>query len=357
MAVTTGMKGDGFYDANSAAQRTTIAMVDHWLEQSAEQLSLPGEDGCIRLMDIGCSEGGNAIDAIKPFICQLRRRSKADICMLFSDLPTNNFNQVFHNLYPDGEHHELGERVYAASVAGSMYERLVPDGSLTMAMTYNAMGYLSRPPATSVPDHILPMPPNPRNPDRVSDAQRAPYRDQADKDVKRFLQMRSREIHPGGRLLVQIFGRNDEHSTSDGMYDMLNDTLREMVAQGSFPQSVYEQMVFSIWMRNLDELVEPWQSDPPLMADYRLLDTHTGEVPVPFNLELEKTGDLATWAASYTRFLRAFSEPMVVSFFTPDMDRQTLADEIYMRVEQRALADPETYAFHYIVNGMLLERL
>lgn len=80
------------------------------------------------------------------------------------------------------------------------------------------------------------------------------------------------------------------------------------------------------------------------------------EVPAPFNLEREKTGDVAVWARSYAGFLRAFTEPILAAAIPTALSESGIAQDIYRRVEQRLVADPDRYEFHNIALGTLLTR-
>ena len=62
MGVTTGMKGDGYYDDHSAPQMATIAAVLPWLEEAVAQLIfLAFFGGPLVVADFACSEGRNSI--------------------------------------------------------------------------------------------------------------------------------------------------------------------------------------------------------------------------------------------------------------------------------------------------------
>ena len=45
MPSTSGMKGDGFYDANSSGQRAAIEALLSWITAAAERLALPEAGG------------------------------------------------------------------------------------------------------------------------------------------------------------------------------------------------------------------------------------------------------------------------------------------------------------------------
>ena len=187
MPVTTGMKGDGYYDDHSTPQMAAIEAVLPWLEEAVGRMELPAPERPIVIADFACSEGRNAIAAARRVIAAIRRPDERPIQMVFSDLPTNNFNQLFANLYPPGQPASASADVFSAAVAGSMFNQLLPPSSLAVAATYNAIGFLDRRPEVSLPDYILPMGPGrPRPGVGVTPEARQAYAAQASEDLVRF---------------------------------------------------------------------------------------------------------------------------------------------------------------------------
>jgi hypothetical protein len=358
MPTTTGMKTGGFYDAHSSNQRAALEAFLPWLEETiAEHLPLV-EGRPIGLLDLGSSEGANAIHAMSRLIQALRRKTGAPIWVFFDDLPTNDFNRLFSNLYPEGAAALPGEDVYTAAVAGSAFGRVLPDASLQLATTYNAIGFLETFPQSPLPSYILPMPPGaPRRGVEVTPAEHDPFRRQAAQDLHRFYEARAVELVAGGQLLVQVFGRDGDVSTSHGIYDVLSDALLDLVDDGSLSEGFYRDLVFPVYFRNLDELVEPIATDAGLASSFHIERAEAKEVEVPFNTQLGIDGDRGTWAVRYTGFLRAFTEPVLVAALGDVIGAPQIVDAVYRRVADRLQADPSRYDFRYIALGVLLRRL
>jgi hypothetical protein len=101
MPTTTGMKGRGYYDAHSKEQRAALDAFLPWLEEAIVDLPIPSDgQTSFVLLDIGSSEGGNAIHAMNRIVEALRRLSDLSVWVFFDDLPTNDFNRLFANLFP-----------------------------------------------------------------------------------------------------------------------------------------------------------------------------------------------------------------------------------------------------------------
>jgi hypothetical protein len=288
----------------------------------------------------------------------LRRKTGAPIWVFFDDLPTNDFNRLFSNLYPEGAPALRWVDVYAAAVAGSAFGRVVPDASLQLATTYNAIGFLETLPQSPLPSYILPMPPGaPRSGVEVTPAEHDPFLRQAAQNLCGFYEARVLELVTGGRLLVQVFGRDGDVSTSHGIFYVLSDVLLNLIDDGSLSEGFYRDLVFPVYFRNRKELVEPIANDVELARSFQIERAEPKEVPVPFNTRLAADGERGAWAASYTGFLRAFTEPVLVAALKDTTVAAQIVDAVYLQIAERLRADPERYDFRYIALGVLLRRL
>jgi hypothetical protein len=330
-----------------------------WIVEAVSDLPLPTGGPPIALLDLGSSEGANAIHAAGAIVEVLRQRTQADIWMFFDDLPTNDFNRLFANLSSGTTDAAQAAGIYAAAVGGSLFQRVVPISSLHVATTFNAVGWLSSLPAVRLPRFISPSPPAPRASREgvsVSPEERAPFVLQAREDMVNFYRARAAELRPGGKLLVQVFGRNDQYDTANGIVDGLSDAMLDMVHDGRITSDVYEQFIFPVFYRSLEELL-PQPEGNGITRAFRVDKAEARECRVPFNEELVRTGDRRVWAQSFAGFIRAFSEPVVAAGFPDTPDRSGLVEELYRRMVDRFASDPDRYEFHFISLGALLTRL
>ncbi len=363
MPSTSGMKPGGFYDSHSDTQGAAIDAFLPWLVEAIGELPIPPTGGPpLTLLDLGSSQGKNAIRAMRGLAEAIRRRTESPAWVLFSDLPTNDFNRLFANLFPHGPGSTpaLGEGVFAAAVAGSAYGLIVPPASLHVATSFNMIGWLDALPHARLPRYLLATGPSARG-DRsaVTDEEREPFRRQAASDLRRFYRARAGELVPDGKLLIQVFGRDEanDRSASDGIYDVLSAALLDLVDDGTLPAEVYEDLIFPLYFRTTRELVEPIESEPDLASAFRVDRAETVETPVPFNAELERDGGHGEWARRFTGFLRAFTEPVVAAAIPTNLAAEEILASLYRRVETRLEEDPDRYEFRFISVGALLTRL
>lgn len=359
MPTTTGMKGGGYYDANSKEQRSALNSFLPWLEEAIADLPSPTQ-GSWHALDIGSSEGANAIFAMNRLVSALRRHSDLPVWAFFDDLPTNDFNQLFSNLFPKDEPAFPEPNVFPAAVGGSAFGQLVPPRSLHLATTFNAIGFFETKPAARLPNFILAMQPsalNSREGVSVKENELKPFQEQAHRDLCHFYAARKEELVSGGKLLVQVFGRNETRSTGHGICDVLSDALLDFVEADMLPRSFYEEFVFPAYYRSIEELIAPLQEETELASAFRIEQAEWLDVPVPFNDALAQTGDQCAWAHSYTNFLRAFTEPVVAIALPHDLPQKDTVDKIYQRVERLLLDHPARYEFHFISIAALITRV
>jgi hypothetical protein len=139
------MKGGGFYDTHSDEQRAALDAFLPWIEDTIANLPLPSDGGQPPgLLDPGSSAGGNTIHAMLRIFEILRRNTEALIRVSFNDLPSNDFNQLFANLFPPGGLVIPGVDIFPAAIGGSDFNRVVPLRVLHVATTFNKIANLEK---------------------------------------------------------------------------------------------------------------------------------------------------------------------------------------------------------------------
>jgi hypothetical protein len=75
MPSTTGMKGSGYYDRHSGPQLVASRAFQGRVDDAVANLPLPRSARPITVLDLGSSEGRNAIHLMASIAAGLRRRS------------------------------------------------------------------------------------------------------------------------------------------------------------------------------------------------------------------------------------------------------------------------------------------
>jgi SAM-dependent methyltransferase len=353
------MKGAGFYDQHSTAQQASIRLVFDWIESVVASMPLPPTPQPFTVLDLGSSEGRNALMAMNTVTAAVRRRQAGRLVQtIYSDLPSNNFNRLFNNLHEARKAGELPAEIYPSAVAGSFYEQLVPPGTVHFATAFNALLWLDELPAAPVPDFVAYRRPHPPRPGlHVPPETVLAFSQRAERDLARFLESRARELAPGGKLLIVSPGDAADHRLCDGLYDALNDACLDLIAASRLEKTRYERLTLPVYFRTVPETLAPLEREgSPLRGTFTIDRAETLEVPTPFLVEYDRTGDAAALAQSCTGFLRAFSEPVIRAALVGADGDPTLLDELYGRVQARLQADPPRYRFRYLLTCTLFTR-
>ena len=358
MPATTGMKGAGYYDRHSGAQLASIQALQEWVDDAVANLPLPEPPQPVTVLDLGSSEGRNAVQAMGRIVAGIRRRSRQPVQTIYSDLASNNFNQLFANLKAARRTGLSPEAVYPAAVGGSFYGPLRPPGSVHLATCFNSIQWLDQLPPVPLADDVVYRRPHRHRPGRSPSSKvTAAFRRQAEQDLVRFLQCRAQELVPGGKLLLASPGDTAQARVSDGLGDVLNDACLDLVAVGRLTQEEYERLTMPCYWRTVAELLAPLaRADSPLRGTFAVERVEALEAPTPFSVEFRRGGDVAAYATAYTGFLRAISEPVVRAALNQRDREAATIDRLYERVRARLLAEPERYWWRYIMVAALLTR-
>src|SRR5262249_27963660 len=280
----------------------------------AAGVTLPAPGQPVIVADYGSSQGHNSLAPMRAIIATLRQRSSpaTPIGIVHTDLPSNDFSALFTLLAESPDSYLRGAtEVYPSAIGRSFYEPLFPSGQVALGYSAIAVHWLSAAPCP-IPNHIWPP--------RAEGAVRAAFAARARADWDTFLDCRARELWPGGRLVV-ISGLADSarHSGAEGLLDLANEVLQELVAAGTLAAAAYQQMVLPMYYRTLEEYTAPFSAQPANGpgASLQLIASETAALADVFWARYQETGDLQAYATAYTGFLRAFTEPTLFGSAVP----------------------------------------
>jgi hypothetical protein len=352
------MKGAGYYDRHSGTQLSAIEALRDWVEEAVARLPLPATGRPVTVLDLGSSEGRNAVRLMGAVIAGLRRHTSQPVQTIYSDLAGNDFNRLFANLEQSRLTASFGASVYPGVMGGSFYGPLLPPGTVHLATCFNAIHWLDRLPPVPSPVGVAYRRPHPPRPEpSVPPEVAAAFTHQADQDLIRFFECRARELVPGGKLLLAGPGDTDQDLLCDRIYDILNDACLDLLAVGRLRREQYERFTMPCYFRTVAELLAPVRrAGSPVCGAFTIDRAEALEIPPPFLVEFRRGGDAAAYAGAFTGFLRAVSEPIVRAAFTPSEREAGAVEGLYERIHARLLAEPERYAFRYTLVAALLTR-
>ena len=332
------MKGHGFYNEHSRSQQQADSLGLPLLKRAVEEMPvLQGAEPAV-VADFGAAQGRNSLGPMRLAIEKIRRRTTVftPIMVIHTDLPQNDFASLFALVEASPESYLRSvENVFALAAGKSFYERIFPDGYLSLGWTAISVHWLSKVPC-DIPDHVYAQ----RAGQRVQKA----YAEQASEDWQRFLGHRARELRPGGELIVVAVTTDDTGNTGgEGLMDLTNEPVLAMVEAGSIRPEEYRRMNMPAYHRTTEEFTEPLHSGT-LTEDLILKEDAKAGFPDQLWLEYEQTEDATAFAGSRTGFMRAFTEAPLFAGLDADRtsaDRERLTNEYFERMRNLIEADPE----------------
>lgn len=368
--LVTRIRGEGVYDANSDMQRCILEAASPLIDYAAVRAQIPTER-TFSIVDYGCSEGRNSVDSVKKIIRSVRNRDKrARISVLHNDLPRNNFNRLFENLYDDPENSyldtadddliRLGSKVFAFASGASFYGRVAPDESVDFAISSSAAHWLSNLPDLSIKDHIFHAFAKPDEKRKLSRL--------AAHDWQKFLLARAAEMAPGGRMVLTMGGRrlNADSDIEDfgcrAIIDLMNNVLKELVEENRIMRAAYERFALPIYCRSVDEVLAPFKDNHSPLADQftvEYAETHRQKCDRFERLLLGGEADL--YAETVVDNVGAYAQPALEQglFGTTERlsaEQSKTIELLFARMKEAIASNPNKFVFEPVCLFVVLAR-
>ena len=346
------MRGKGYYNAHSQLQYEAMKAGLPYLSKAAERVPLPKAGSVFMVADYASSEGNNSLEPMRVVIKTVRGRSSESlpIAVVHNDQPANDFSSLFQLVTSSGESYLQGDsNVFSYAVGRSFFEQVLPADQVSVGWTSSAAMFLSAVP-TVIPNHFY-------SPCIAGEAHDA-FATQAKQDWRRFLLLRATELRPGGRLVILMIGADEHgHCGGEGLVNLANAALQEMVEEGQLHPEEYEAMAMPVYFRTLSECGEPFSRGT--VGDLILEESSMVVLPDPLWDGYQKTGDAEAFASGQTGFFRAWSETSLFSVLdakrSPEL-RLQLADQFYQRVQEKIVASPSAAKCEWRMPRLLIAK-
>ncbi|CAF3950879.1 unnamed protein product [Rotaria sp. Silwood1] len=203
-ALTTQGMEQG-YDTNSQIQMAAVELSAPYIREAIDALeieSLP----LVIIGDYGSSYGSNSMHAMQFIIQTLKKtkklnENKQQILVVHNDLATNDWISLFDILNKNSSYHGVAS-------GRSFYKQCLPSNSLTIGYTSTALHWLSQKPCNLSDQCLVHC--------SLNDNEINAFKHQAALDYAHFLEYRSRELVPGGVLILVILGDNGKANRDHG---------------------------------------------------------------------------------------------------------------------------------------------
>jgi len=341
------MLGDGFYSTVSLGPKAVIDSATPMVLDVLSRLDLSNErPRPLTLADYGAADGGTSLDLINASVDWTRERfPDLPISLVYTDLPGADFGMLFRMM-----NNEIADRdsplsrhanIHVFSSGMSFYDQLLPRATLDLGFSASAMHYLSRMPG-EIANHVHAVGASPLEKDA--------FRQVASRDWETILLQRSRELAPGGHIVLVNFcvDANGQYLGNTGgvnMFDTYNELWTGMRDDGLISAKEYAQTAFQQYYKSIDETLAPLlqETGPVFQSGLVLEHYETAVVECPFRLAFENGMEVQTFASQFVNTHRSWTETTFRAGLSPERpaaEINALLDELYRRYEQRVIASP-----------------
>jgi SAM dependent carboxyl methyltransferase len=339
----------GSYNRHAASQAAGGALALPLLEKAARELSLDPGDAPVVIADYGASQGKNSLAPLRAAIAALRERrvGHRPICVVHVDVAENDFSTLFDLLDTASESYVSDDPdVFPSAVGRSFYRPVLPPNHVHLGWSAYAAVWLSRAP-TLIPGHFWIL--------SGDGAVRTAFERQAAKDWRGFLELRSRELRPGGRLVVALPSSRElgQSAVDEGM-NHINAALAEMVVDRTVTADERARMILLAYPRRDSEVLAPFESFAGLVVEQ----CEVIPVPDPAWADYQRDHDTEALAAKHAGFFRATFMPSLASALSPNRGaegRQRFIDGLADRLERRLAEEPAP--LHLLVQVIVLAKV
>jgi len=339
-AASGRMEGQGFYTEHSEAQRGYVELGLEWLGRAAGEVEPPPDGPPFVVADMGAAGGGNSLAPMRRALAA--RRGDGPALVVHTDIPSNDFSALFELVGTSPDSYADAPEVFTLAAGRSFYERLLPERFLSVGWSSIAVHWLSAVPAP-IPDHIYCS--------FATGAVRDALRAQSGADWLAFLRGRARELRPSGRLVVLGGAAQDDgRSGAEGLMDMANGALGQLVEAGALTPAEHERMTIPTWNRTEAEFVAPFEAGE-LDGELTLLRHELRWLPDGYFEAYAADGDLDAYTGAVAGFFRAAFEQSLWAALDSgrsEADRAALAASFHERLRAAIVADPERAACRWL---------
>lgn len=356
------MKGAGYYSKATIGAKHVMDNAAGLILDALERMDPPDNGQIFTVTDMGCADGGTSIDMIGTVLKEVRRRCPSrPIQMIYTDLPRNDFSQLFqivHGLTDIKSYLADIDNLFVYGCATSFHQNMVPPGSLHLGHSATASHYITEVPCT-LRTHVHMV--------GATGAEREAFEAKGAVDWQNMLVNRTTELAPGGRLALFNFGIDEEgrylgDTGGVSMFNTFNELWRGMVDDNRITMAEYLATNFPQCYRTVEQFAAPLRdaANPVHKAGLRLEHIETRVVRCPFAEDFERHGDAERFAAEYIPTLRSWSEPVFVAGLStgrPADERAAIVNEFYGRYQKRVAAAPQGHAMDYVHCYMICEKV
>lgn len=356
------MKGGGYYSKATTGAKDVIDGGTPMIMEAIASMDIPDDGTPFTMADSGCADGGTSINMVGNVLGEVRRRAPSrPIQMVYTDLPRNDFSQVFRNIHGEADletYVEDIDNLYVFASATSFHKPMFPPGTLNLGFSATASHYISKKPCT-ISNHVHMV--------GAEGSERDAYVEQGRVDWESMLLNRASDLAKGGKLALFNFGIDEKGrylGATGGvdMFDTFSEIWAELRDDGVITAEEYINTNFPQSYRTVEQFTAPLveESNPVYQAGLRVAHVETRVVPCPYAIDFQKHRDAAKFAHEYIPTLRSWAETTFAAGLSADRPAnqcQEILDQYFDTYEARVREQPEGHAMDYVHCYLIIEKI
>ena len=342
------------YSEQTAGAKLCIDLASDW---GAECISALDVNENVFLMDYGAADGGTASEFWEKIINQIQAKNKSsEITLIGNDLYSNDNQALIKNLSIQSKNNEL---VKTLLCAGSFYDHLVPTGFIDFGFSATAMHWLNKK-VESLNDHTHVLASSNQN-------ARNDFLKQALFDWNQILEIRSKELKIGGKLLTVNLSRDDQNrylgnngGKTVNVHDEIHSIWRELLEENHISEAEYQKGTIQNFYKSPKEFISPLieKDSGAFKNGLRLIKERTVYVDCPYKKKWRENKNTEEFSIGLMETIRSWSRHSFVSALDKN-NHQNLnpVEMLFNRLTKRISADPENWSLDYVEHHLMMEKV
>ena len=312
--------------------------------------------------DMGCADGGTSLHMISQLLTTLRNKNPdIEVKVHYTDQPNNDYNGLIKTVLGLGDftsYLKTHKRVYPLFSANTFYNQILPDSSLDFGFSATAMHWLSKKPC-DISNHV-----------HMVGAKGKEYQcfsAQAQKDWESILLNRSRELRPGGQLVLLNFCRDENgnylgNTTGVNMFNNFAQIWQDFMTQGLIRENEYQRMTLPQYYNTVEEFSAPLKNfeNPVYKAGLRLKQIETQITACPFAEAFIEHQDAERFAKEYMPTIKSWNESIFFGALDHQRtleERQQIIHDYYKTYQEQVQESPELHRMDYVHAFTVIEKI
>ncbi|CAF1264240.1 unnamed protein product [Rotaria sordida] len=255
------------YNENSSSQLAMVNYMIPYIHMGIDHLDISSSSSPLIIADFGSSHGRNSIEAMKIIIQYLQQTNKliTSPLVVHNDLPTNDWTTLFQLLAEDNSYQGM-------AIGRSFYKQCLPSNSLSIGFSSASMNWLSKVPCTITNHRFYTF---------ANEKEHEAFKHQSKLDFDAFIENRSRELVPGGILILSIPSADHQGTVSAAPYCDHVYTCAKLL----FNEQELSDLTIPVYWRSLSECVDHTLFD---RCSLQLIKAELCQMNSPFVEQLQK---------------------------------------------------------------------